>query len=723
VIRPRTIACLAATLAGWPVGCGDPAPTEAPPPPVEAGPPTFNRDVAPIVFRHCAPCHYDGGPAPFTLLDYDDVRDHAKQIVEITQSRTMPPWLPAPGVARYVGERGLTDGERSTLAAWVEAGRLEGQAADLPAAPAAPKSWRVGAPDVILEASEAFTVPADGTDVYRNFVIHVPPEADGWIKTVEIQPGNPKVAHHAVMRVDRSGTAARRDAEDPAPGFSGMDFAGAGMPDGRFLGWTPGKAPDPGQAARAFRLQEGTDIVLQVHVRPTGKPESIRPRIGLFKSDRPATRKALAMELSSTEIDLPAGAKDVHVVDRYTLPLDVYVVSVYPHAHYLGKRVEGYAVLPDGSKKWLVRIDDWNFDWQDQYRFAEPVALPAGSTLVMDWSFDNSADNPHNPASPPVAVHFGPQSTDEMAELILEIEPADPAKLVELDRHFMNGWLDRQIAHYERTLAGAPDDADALIAIAALEARRGRSDDAIAHYERGLTLAPDRHAPRIDLAIVLMSASQFDRAQAQLEQALAAMPDDARAHLTLGNLLRKRKQWAQAAAHLRRATELDPTSSEAWNNLGITHELAGELADAESTLRRAVELAPNRTLFRENLARVLAAAGKDADALAAYRAVLEVDQTAVASLKGMAAVLLRTADEGSASALRAVDAAERAAKATGGRDPAVLEILMLAYMAAGDATKAMRTGQQALGLARAGADAALVDRLMTRIDELSARAG
>jgi len=719
VIRPRPIACLAAMLAA----CGDPAPIEAPPPPVEVGPPTFNRDVAPIVFRHCAPCHYDGGPAPFTLLDYDDVRDHATQIVEITQSRTMPPWLPVPGVARYVGERGLTDGERSTLAAWVEAGRLEGQAADLPAAPAAPKSWRVGAPDVILEAPEAFSVPADGTDVYRNFVIHVPPEADGWIKTVEIQPGNPKVAHHAVMRVDRSGTAARRDAEDPAPGFSGMDFAGAGMPDGRFLGWTPGKAPDPGQAARAFRLQEGTDVVLQVHVRPTGKPETIRPRIGLFKSDRPATRKALAMELSSTEIDLPPGAKDVHVVDRYTLPLDVYVVSVYPHAHYLGKRVEGYALLPDGGKKWLVRIDDWNFDWQDQYRFAEPVALPAGSTLVMDWSFDNSADNPHNPASPPVAVRFGPQSTDEMAELILEIEPADPAKLVELDQHFMNGWLDRQIAHYERTLAGAPDDTDALIAIAALEARRGRTDAAIAHYGRGLAGAPDRHATRIDLAIVLMSASQFDRAEVELEQAVAALPDDARAHLTLGNLLRKRKQWAAAAGHLRRATELDPASSDAWNNLGITHELAGELADAESALRRAVELAPKRALFRENLARVLAAAGKDADALAAYRAVLEIDQTAVASLKGMAAVLLRTADEGSASALRAVDAAERAAKATGGRDASVLEILMLAYMAAGDAGKALRTGQQALGLARSGTDAALVDRLMTRLDELAAHGG
>lgn len=706
------------------VGCGDPPAVDTPPvATAPVGPPTWTRDVAPIVFRHCAPCHFDGGPAPFTLLAYDDVRDHATQIVEITASRTMPPWLPTHGVSRFVGERHLTDGELATLADWVAAGRLEGDPADLPATPPAPKGWRLGAPDVIVEAPEAYELPAEGTDVYRNFVIRVPPEADGWIKAVELQPGNPKVVHHAVMRVDRSGTAARRDAEDPGAGFSGMDFAGAGMPDGRFLGWTPGKAPDPGQVARAFRLQEGTDIVLQVHLRPSGKPESVRPRIGLYRSDRPATRAALAMELSSTEIDLPAGASDVRVTDRYALPVDVYVVSVYPHAHYLGKRVHGWAELPDGSTKWLVQIEDWNFDWQDQYRFAEPLALPAGSTLHMEWTFDNSASNPHNPSVPPVPVRFGQRSVDEMAELILEIEPADQAQLPQLDQHFMNGWLDRQIAHYQRSLETSPDDADALLAMAALEARRGRNDDAVAHYEHGLRIAADRHGARVDLAIVLMGTGQFDRARAQLDQAVAALPDDARAHLTLGNLLRKRKAWADAIVHLRRATELDPTSSEAWNNLGITHELAGELPQAERALARAVELVPRRTLFRENLARVLAAAGKDADALAAYRAVLEVDQNSVGSLKGMAAVLLREADQGSASALRAVDAAERAAKATGGRDAGVLEVLALAYMAAGKGPKALQTAQGALAIARSGGDAALVERLTTRVEELRAAVG
>jgi tetratricopeptide (TPR) repeat protein len=709
---------------GLGLACGEPSKATAPQAEPDLGPPTFNRDVAPIVFRHCTPCHAEGGAAPFTLMSYDDVRDHASQVVEITASRTMPPWLPTPGVSRFVGERTLSGAELRTLAAWVDAGRLEGDAADLPTRPETTTSWRVGAPDVILEPEQAFTVPADGDDVYRNFVIRVPAEADGWIKAVELLPGNPKVVHHAVMRVDRSGTAARRDAEDPEPGFSGMDFAGAGMPDGRFIGWTPGKVPDAGQAARAIRLVEGSDIVLQVHVRPTGKTEVLRPRIGLFKSDRPATRKALAMELSSTAIDLPAGAKDVHVTDRYTLPVDVYVVSVYPHAHYLGKSVHGWADLPDGSKKWLVQIEDWNFDWQDQYRFAEPVLLPAGSTLRMDWSFDNSASNPHNPSSPPVAVAFGSRSVDEMAELILEIEPADPAQLPELDRHFMNGWLDRQIAHFDRELASKPGDATALVARAALHARRGATDRAIADYEAGLAITPQQHDARVDLAIVLVStnagANAWTKARTQLDLALATKPDDARAHLTLGNLLRKQKSYADAATHLRRATELDPASVEAWNNLGITHELAGELPAAEQALAKAVELAPTRVLFRENLARVLAAQHKDADAIAAYRAVLEVDQTAVGSLEGLAAVLLRSADEGSASAMRAVDAAERAAKATGGRDAGVLELLATAYTAAGKPDKALGTARTALALARTGADAGLVERLTTRIEELQA---
>lgn len=723
VVSPgRARILLASLVIGG--GCRDEQPP--PPPPevaVDPGPPTFTRDVAPILYRNCVGCHSAGGPGPFALIEYDDVRDHASQIVEITGKRIMPPWLPVAGHGRFVGERRLADAEIATLAAWVEAGRLAGDPADLPQLPAgvalAEGGWRLGPPDVVLELDQSYTLAAEGADVYRNFVLHVPAAADGWIAAVELQPGDPKVVHHAVMRVDRTGASARRDAADPEVGFSGMDFAGAVMPDGRFVGWTPGRAPDPPQPARAFRLVEGSDVVLQVHLRPSGKPETIRPRIGLHLSPRPATRHALAMELSSTDIDLPPGAKDVVVEDHYEVPTDVYVVSVYPHAHYLGRHLQGWADLPDGTKKWLIEIDDWNFDWQEQYRLAEPLRLPAGSTIRMRYTYDNSADNPRNPSRPPVHVRHGAESTDEMAELILEIEPANPQDLVALDRELMNAWLERQMRFHRRQLEATPDDPGSIAAIAALEARRGRTREAIAGYRRALELAPARVDLRVDLAIVLMGEQDYDEARAALDAALARTDTDARAHLTMGNLLRKQREYAAAIRHLRRSTELAPDDSEAWNNLAITHELHGDVADAEAAIDRALELAPQRTLFLENRARMLAAQGRDADALAAYRDLVDREPDSVPALRGLAMVLLRD-QTGQANALRAIDLAERAAKLTGGRDPTVLEILAIAYASAGKRDRALATSARALEIAKTGPDAGLVERLQTQLDELRA---
>jgi len=722
MLRPALVVAVLALA----VACGrdEPAAPAAEAEVADRGPPTFHRDVAPIVFRACAECHHDGGPGPFALVTYDDVADHAKQIVDVTTRGLMPPWLPERGGVRYVGERGLSDAEKDVLARWVDAGRPQGEAADAPEPPVFPKGWRLGEPTIVLEASEAFDVPAEGDDIYRNFVIRVPAGADGYMKAVEIQPGNPRVVHHAVLRVDSTGTAARREAEDPAAGFSGMDFANAQMPDGRFLGWTPGKAPDPGNAARSWRLHEGTDLVLQVHVRPTGKKETIRPRIGLHASERPATRRALAMELSSTAIDLPPGSQDVVVEDRYRVPVDSYLISVYPHAHYLGKRVEGWAELPDGTKKTLVTIADWNFDWQDQYRLAEPMSLPAGTLLGMRWTFDNSAANPRNPSDPPKHVRFGPESTDEMAELILEIEPAKVEDLAALDRDLMNAWLQRQIRHFERDLAAKPGDAQVLAMLGSLAARQGDAAKAIERYEAALKAAPDLHSTRIDLGIVLMDQKELARAQTELQRAVKAMPDDARAHLTLGNLLRKRREYDGAIEHLGRATQLDPSSTEAWNNLGVSYEQAGRLDEAKGAFGKAVELAPKRPLFRENLARVQAAKGQDADALAGYREVLAMDANAVGALKGMALLLARTAEDGSqANALKAVQMAERAVKLTGGRDPSALEVLAATYQTANQTGKALGAATQALELARASGDAALIDRLETRIAGLRASAG
>jgi Flp pilus assembly protein TadD len=460
----------------------------------------------------------------------------------------------------------------------------------------------------VLDTGAPYELPADGTDVYRNFVIAVPPGAMKLVRAVEIAPGSPAVVHHGVLRIDTSGEVRRLDAADPAPGFDGMVFAGAHMPDGRFLGWTPGKAPTKGSDDRAWRLPGGSDLVLQLHLRPSGKPEPIRAEVALYFAKRPPTRPALSMELASTAIDLPAGAEDVHVTDAYTVPADVSILSVYPHAHYLGRRVDAWAELPGGEKRWLVKIDDWDFDWQDEYRFVRPVRLPRGSTIHMDWTFDNSAGNPRNPSSPPRRVTYGPSSTDEMAELILEVEPDDPRQLPQLDRDFRRKWMMAQAGAFESRLAADPRDVEAAVSLGALRHLAGETAAAVAAYEAALAIEPSHARANLELAIVLMGEGDLDAASARLARAEKTAPRDPRVALTLGNLHRKRDALELAVRAYRRALAIDDTLVEAHNNLGIVLERQGDLAGAIEAFRRAVELQPGAELFAKNLARVRAKA-------------------------------------------------------------------------------------------------------------------
>ena len=598
---------------------------ESAPPPPDAAPggamdsaaaptvpdqPTFAEHVAPIVYEHCTPCHYAGGSAPFPYESFDDVRDHATQIAEVSADGTMPPWLPEPGHGEFQGARTLDPVTRDTLVRWVEQGTPAGELASAPPPPRFDAGWRLGEPDLVLETGAPFELPADGKDVYRNFVIPVPPGPPRFVRAVEIVPGDPQVVHHGVLRVDLTGSVRRLDAEDPAPGFDGMAFGGARMPDGRFLGWTPGRRPDPGSDARAWRLLGGSDLVLQLHLRPSGKVEPISARVGLHFAERPPTMPALSMELSSSEIDLPPGARDVRVRDRYRVPVDVAIRSVYPHAHYLGRRIEAWATLPDGSRRDLLLIEDWDFDWQDEYRLVRPLRLPKGSTIHMDWSFDNSAQNPHNPFSPPRHVRYGPASTDEMAELILEVEPDDPRHLAALDQDFRRKWLGDQAALYERLVERSPDDPDVVANLGAFRQLMSDSAAATAAYERALRLDPDHVQANIELGIVLMGEGKLPRAVAHLRRAATVAPDRPRPHLTLANALRKQGKDDEAIEHYRRVIELDPGSAEAHNNLGITLEARRDLAGALEHFGRARQLQPNTALFGKNLARVQAKLGR-----------------------------------------------------------------------------------------------------------------
>ena len=514
----------------------------------DVGAPTFTRDVAPIVQRHCAVCHRPGQTGPFPLLSFEDVARRAKQVERVTRERIMPPWPPRRDVGGpFEGERVLSDEELATLRRWVENGAPEGDPADLPEPPAWPEGWQLGRPDLVLELEPAFVVPAEGKDIYRNFVLPIPVTETRWVRTLEFLPGNPRLLHHALMRVDVTGSARELDARDPAPGFAGMNMGMAALPDGHFLGWAPGKSPDPGRDDMAWRVEPGMELVLQMHLRPSGREESIQPSIGLYFAPGAPTKHLRALTLNSTRIDIPPGESDYTLEATFVLPVAVEVLSVLPHAHYLGKDLRAFALLPDGGTRWLLRIDPWDFDWQDQYRFVEPVPLPAGSTVVMHYSYDNSAENPANPSSPPRRVVFGESSTDEMGELLLEVLPSTPADRARLEQALAERVELGKLDYFRQLVERDPSDPRAQLSVGNSLVRLGRHAEAIPHYRELVRLRPRDVRAHLSLADALFQQGDVDAALAEYRAASALAPDQPEVQRKLEQALERARLRSQGS--------------------------------------------------------------------------------------------------------------------------------------------------------------------------------
>lgn len=497
------------------------APTFDPPTlPRAHRPPSFTKDVAPLVFKHCSPCHRPGGSAPFNLLTYQEVRDRAPLVAASVEQRRMPPWLPEPGYGDFVGARWLSDDEIALIRRWVDEGATEGDPAHLPPAPEWNDEWVLGTPDLIVSLP-SYVLPAGGRDVYRNLVSSIPLHETRYVRAVEIRPGDPRVVHHARMMIDATPSSRAVDAQDAAPGFDGMDLeSNATNPEGFFVGWTPGKIPKPGGDDMAWRLEPGTDLVLQLHLRPTGKPEAVSAQVGFYFAERAPRRIPALIMLGSYEIDIPPGDANYLVTDEYEVPVDVEVLSVYPHAHYLGKEMQGFGTLPNGKTEWLIRIRDWDFNWQDDYRYVEPIALPAGTVLSMRYSYDNSSENPQNPNSPPERVVYGSRSSDEMADLIVQVSLRDPDDRELLVRDL--AWKDEvsEINYVARKeyLRGN------------LLSSQGRFGEAAAHYREALKLRSDDAKVYTGLVRALLALGEPDGAVLIAERA-AQLTDNRDPHV------------------------------------------------------------------------------------------------------------------------------------------------------------------------------------------------
>jgi len=395
--------------------------------PVQAAPApavTFNGQIADIVYKNCSACHRPGEAAPFSLLSYQDAAKHGQLILAATSARIMPPWRAEPASYPYRDERRLSDGNIALLRAWVSQGMPEG-AGKAPEPPQFLSGWRLGEPDLIVEMPAAYHLKADGPDIYRNIALPLGLTGDKWITAIEMRPSARAAVHHVLYFADPNGRAHLKQSEGTEPGFNGMRAGGATLPLG---GWAVGAQPHFFPEGLALRLPQGSDLVIQYHFHPTGKPEAERSVIGLYFAKEPPSRSLISIQLPPvyslfSGLDIPAGEKDFVIRDSYTLPVDTDVAGIGAHAHYLATKMKLTATLPDGEVKTLLAINNWNFNWQDQYFFKEMVQLPHGTRLDSEIHWDNSSGNPNNPSNPPVRVTWGEQSKDEMGALTLIAVP------------------------------------------------------------------------------------------------------------------------------------------------------------------------------------------------------------------------------------------------------------------------------------------------------------
>lgn len=686
--------------------------------------PNFAGDIAPILFRHCVECHREGGAGPFPLTTYDEVRRHATQLVNVTKSGFMPPWKPVEG-GPFEDERRLTAGERDLIRQWVEGGSVLGEPADHPPAGTTSRTgvmtssgWLHGEPDLVLQLAP-YTLRADGPDAFRNFVVNVPGTGVRYVRGLQFIADS-RAIHHANIRVDSSETSRRLDAADPAGGYEGFVPRTADYPTGHFLGWTPGQAPPPAPPDLAWVLPPGSDLVVQLHMYPTGKAERISPKIGLYLTDKAPVRVPSIVRLGRQSLRIPAGDPRFAVEDTFVLPVDAQMLAIQPHAHYRARDVRVSATLPDGSQRTLLAIADWDFAWQDQYRYASPFWLPANTRITMSYRFDNSEANPRNPDHPARTVEWGWRSTDEMADVWLQMQTRSDDDRQRFSLAARRKMAEEDAVGNEVLIRRQPEYVELRNDAALIDMELGRHDDALQHFAVVTRLTPGSASAWFNEGTALERLGRSKDAADRYQRAIALSPSHSSAHNNLGNLLLADGRTNDALVEYRRAVESDARNVAAQNNLGALL-IMSDLADAQAHLEVALSLDPQHTDAHFNLARALTIRGQAADAVRHYRAALSQRPEWSPALINLAWLLAAHADAAVRNPSDAVVTASRAVSATRRQDPVALDALACAQAAAGRFEEAARTAQAAAELAATSGRAQLAASIRERVAQYRAK--
>ncbi len=387
--------------------------------------------VAPILQARCASCHNPQGGAPFDLLTYEDAKQWSGQILEVTQSRYMPPWLPAPGKGDFAGERRLSDAELTALREWVGAGAAGPETspgkAEIPAPD--PQEWPLGKPDAVLTLPQPVTVPGSGADVFTNLVVPFTGDQTRSLRAIQIRPSDPQAVRGVLLSIDENGRL--RQTDGWRQGIAGMETPEDATSSAEgLIFWSPASQVLQPRVGEGWTLQRGSNLLMSAHLKTTGKKLTLQFQIGLYyeRKATPGSGRSMVVRLAHHgPIEIAAGASPVTLEDSYTLSQASFVTAIYPRAHFLARTFDAYATTPSGKQVWLLSIPKWDVDWVEVYAYRRPVTLPRGSVIHWKVSYDNSAANPHNPSDPPIAVHGGIGAADEADGLLLEVEPAASA--------------------------------------------------------------------------------------------------------------------------------------------------------------------------------------------------------------------------------------------------------------------------------------------------------
>jgi hypothetical protein len=434
--------------------------------------PTFNKDVAPILFENCTSCHRPGHIAPMSLLTYTEARPWARSIAAAVRSGAMPPWHADPAIGHFRNERRLTDAEKATILKWADAGAPEGDPTDLPAAPTYVDGWTIGEPDAVLAMQEDYPIPATGTVPYVYFEVPTNFDEDRWIQAFELRPGNRRVVHHVIvsLRPPEADRAAQQPAASTGAGQAGpgtradgarrprqvFTFAdGMDIPDGQ-TGGRPlppeqrrppspmdrprprGTGPSiggyvPGNSSRvlppgmAFRLPKGSSLVFQVHYTPIGEATTDRTELGLIFAKEPPAMALSTSALMNGGLRIPPGAANQRIDASMTINREILLFSLVPHTHVRGKRWKYDLQYPDGRRETILSVPNYDFDWQHEYIFKEPIRVPAGTVFLASAWYDNSTANKWNP-DPKAEVLWGDQTWEEMMYTSLTYHVVQPTQ-------------------------------------------------------------------------------------------------------------------------------------------------------------------------------------------------------------------------------------------------------------------------------------------------------